>query len=117
MRDLRGDNKLLRFGWVIVDDTKRGKKYGQKMLTLGLEYAFEIMRVDKVTIGVIEKTRVHISAIGQSASANLRIWRIPLRCFMGSSIKSLSLKSRKRNILHGHERKSGRKRHEADSVR
>ncbi len=54
MRYLRGDNKLLRFGWVIVDDAKRGQKYGQKMLTLGLKYAFEIMQVDQVTIGVFE---------------------------------------------------------------
>ena len=54
MRYLRGDNKLLRFGWVIVDDEKRGKQYGRKMLSLGLKFAFEILQVDKVTIGVIE---------------------------------------------------------------
>ena len=54
MRYLNGDNKLLRFGWVIVDDTKRGKKYGQEMLKLGLKYAFEILKVDKVNLGVFE---------------------------------------------------------------
>ena len=54
MRYLNGDNKILRFGWIIVDASKRGKKYGQKMLSLGLKYAFEILKVDKVTIGVIE---------------------------------------------------------------
>lgn len=54
MRYLHGDNRILRFGWVIVDDAKRGCKYGQKMLKLGLKYAFEIMQVDKVTIGVFE---------------------------------------------------------------
>lgn len=54
MRYLHGDNRILRFGWVIVDDAKRGRKYGKKMLRLGLKYAFEIMRVDKVTIGVFE---------------------------------------------------------------
>ena len=54
MRYLLGDNTFLRFGWVIVDDTKRGQKYGQEMLKLGLKYAFEIMQVNKVTIGVFE---------------------------------------------------------------
>lgn len=54
MRYLQGDNKLLRFGWVIVDGNKRGKKYGQQMLTLGFKFAFEILQVDKVTIGVYE---------------------------------------------------------------
>lgn len=54
MRYLHGDKRLLRFGWVIVDDTKRGRRYGQKMLRLGLKYAFEIMGADKVTIGVFE---------------------------------------------------------------
>lgn len=55
LRYLGGDNTILRFGWVIVDDSKRGQKIGQKMLALGLKYAFEIMRAATVTIGVIEQ--------------------------------------------------------------
>ncbi len=54
IRYLNGDLKILRFGWVIVDESKRGCGYGQNMLTLGLKYAFEIMMADKVTIGVFE---------------------------------------------------------------
>ena len=54
MRYLNGNNKLLRFGWVIVDDSCRGKGYGTEMLRLGLKYAFEILGVDKVTLGVYE---------------------------------------------------------------
>ena len=41
-----------RFGWVIVDDTLRGKGYGKEMLLLGLKYAFDIFKVERVTIGV-----------------------------------------------------------------
>ncbi len=44
--------KTLRFGFVIVDDSKRGKGYGKEMLTLALKYAFEIYGAQKVTIGV-----------------------------------------------------------------
>ena len=54
MRYIHGDNRILRFGWVIVDDTKRGKGYGRQMLEQGLKYAFEILGVQKVTIGVFE---------------------------------------------------------------
>lgn len=45
---------VLRLGFVIVDDSKRGKGYGKEMINLALKYAFEIMKVEKVTIGVFE---------------------------------------------------------------
>lgn len=54
MRYIHNDNKILRFGWVIVDDTFRGKGFGKQMLNAGLKYAFEILDVNKVTIGVFE---------------------------------------------------------------
>lgn len=42
----------LRFGFVIVDSSKRGKGYGKQMLQLGLIYAKEIFGAKKVTLGV-----------------------------------------------------------------
>ena len=54
MRYLHGDNRALRFGWVIVDNTIRGIGYGTEMLRTGLKYAFEILDADMVTIGVFE---------------------------------------------------------------
>jgi len=60
MRYLNGDNKILRFGWVVVDSSIRGKGYGTEMLKLGLKYAFEILGVDVITIGVFENNdRAH----------------------------------------------------------
>ena len=44
----------LRLGFVIVDDTKRGKGYGKEMISLALKYAFEIWGAEKVTLGVFE---------------------------------------------------------------
>ena len=58
MRYLNGDNKILRFGWVIVDDSIRGKGYGTQMLQAGLKYAFEILDVDVVTLGVFENNEL-----------------------------------------------------------
>ena len=58
MRYLHGDNRILRFGWVVVDDSVRGKGYGTQMLKIGLKYAFEILGVDVVTLGVFENNEV-----------------------------------------------------------
>lgn len=54
MRYTGGDPGQLRFGWVVVDDSVRGKGYGKQMLKLGLKYAFEVLDAVKVTIGVFE---------------------------------------------------------------
>lgn len=54
MRFIDEEKRTLRFGFVIVDDAKRQKGYGKEMLTLALKYAFEILKVEKVTLGVFE---------------------------------------------------------------
>lgn len=54
MRFTDKEKSVLRFGFVIVDDTKRGKGYGKEMISLSLKYAFEIYKAEKVTIGVFE---------------------------------------------------------------
>ncbi len=60
MRYINGDKRVIRFGWVVVDSSVRGKGYGTEMLRLGLKYAFEILGAEKVTIGVVENnTRAH----------------------------------------------------------
>ncbi len=49
------ENKtVLRIGFVILDDSKRGKGYGKEMIKLALKYAFEIFGAQKVTIGVFD---------------------------------------------------------------
>lgn len=48
------DKNVLRFGFVIVNSDKRGKGYGKEMLKLALNYAFNILKVEKVTLGVFE---------------------------------------------------------------
>lgn len=54
MRFTDEEKKTLRFGFVIVDDTKRGMGYGKEMLRLAIKYAFEILKVQKITLGVFE---------------------------------------------------------------
>lgn len=54
MRFTDAEKSVLRFGFVIVDESKRGMGYGREMLRLALKYALEILKVKKVTIGVLE---------------------------------------------------------------
>ena len=46
--------ETLRFGFVIVDDSRRGAGIGKQMLRMALRYAFDFLKVKKVTIGVLE---------------------------------------------------------------
>ncbi len=46
--------RIIRFGFIIVDSKIRGRGYGGKMLSLALERAFGDMGASKVTIGVFE---------------------------------------------------------------
>lgn len=54
MRFTDAGRSVLRFGFVIVDDSRRGMGYGKQLLKLALRYAFDILMVRKVTLGVLE---------------------------------------------------------------
>lgn len=45
---------VIRFGFVIVDDSKRGRGYGKKMLQMAIRYAFDMLKAEKITLGVFE---------------------------------------------------------------
>ena len=44
----------LRLGFVIINDMQREKGYGKKMISLAIRYAFEFVKVNKVSLGVFE---------------------------------------------------------------
>lgn len=52
MRFIDNDKKILRFGYVIVDNQKRGMGYGKEMLKLAILYAFNVLNAQKITLGV-----------------------------------------------------------------
>lgn len=54
MRFPDANKDTIRFGFIIVDDSKRGKGYGKAMLKLALTYSEKILKVKKVTLGVFE---------------------------------------------------------------
>ena len=54
MRYTNPQKTVLRFGFVIVDNSFRGKGYGKQMLKLAMDFAFNILKVEKVTLGVFD---------------------------------------------------------------
>ncbi len=54
------DKSKIRFGFVIVDDSKRGKGYGKQMLRLAIGYAQQKLDAKRITLGVF---RDNISAV------------------------------------------------------
>ena len=54
MRFTDEDKRTVRFGFVIVDNNKRGKGLGKGMLQLAIRYAFDILKAEKITLGVFE---------------------------------------------------------------
>ncbi len=48
------DIKTIRFGFIIVDSSIRGKGYGKAMLMEALSLAFSTLAAERVTLGVFE---------------------------------------------------------------
>lgn len=57
MRFTDKEKKVVRFGYIIVDDKKRGQGIGKELLKLATKYAFEILKVDKITLGVFDNNK------------------------------------------------------------
>lgn len=59
----------IRLGFVIVDNKRRGNGYGKEMLSLAIQYAFDFVKVKKISLGVFEN---NISAIKCYESCGLK---------------------------------------------
>ena len=46
--------ETIRFGFVIVDDSRRGEGIGRQMLGMAVKYAAEFLGAKKLTIGVLD---------------------------------------------------------------
>ena len=64
------DKNVIRFGFVIVDDSKRGKGYGKQMLRLAIDYAQQELGAKRITLGVFCD---NISAVECYKSVGFRI--------------------------------------------
>jgi len=47
-------NNSIHIGFIVIDKNQRGKGYGRELVDSALEYAFGILKVNRVTLGVFE---------------------------------------------------------------
>ena len=52
------EKRIIRLGFVIVDVSRRRTGCGREMFALALRYAFEFLKAEKVTLGVLEDNPV-----------------------------------------------------------
>ncbi len=52
IKEIDFEKNEMYFGFIVIDTSKRGKGYGKKMLTLAMEYAHNILKIDNISIGV-----------------------------------------------------------------
>ena len=64
------DKNVIRFGFVIIDDSKRGKGYGKQMLRLAIDYAQQELGAKRITLGVFCD---NLSAVACYKSVGFRI--------------------------------------------
>lgn len=43
---------VIRLGFIIVDDSRRGLGYGKSMIQMAIRYAFDMLKAEKITLGV-----------------------------------------------------------------
>lgn len=48
------DKSVIRLGFIIVDDSRRGIGYGKKMIQMAIQYAFDMLKAEKITLGVFD---------------------------------------------------------------
>jgi len=48
------EKTIIRLGFIIVDDDKRGMGYGKRMIQMAIQYAFDMLKAKKITLGVFE---------------------------------------------------------------
>lgn len=68
------DSTEQRLGFVIVDDSKRGRGLGKALVSMAVKYAFETLGATKVSLGVFENNP---SAVHCYESAGFRRVSLP----------------------------------------
>ena len=85
------ENDILRIGFVIVDDSKRGMGYGKQMIQLALRFAFDIMKAKKVTLGVLENNPGAYYCYKAAGFRDVTAYEMETYLLMGKEIKCLEL--------------------------
>lgn len=87
------ENDVLRIGFVIVDDSKRGMGYGKQMIQLALRFAFDVMKAKKVTLGVLENNPGAYHCYKAARLQDVTTYEMETYLLMGKEVKCLELEA------------------------
>lgn len=45
---------VIRLGFIIADESKRGMGHGKRMIHMAIRYAFDMLKAEKITLGVFD---------------------------------------------------------------
>ena len=48
------DKMIIRLGFIIIDDKKRGMGYGKRMIQMAIKYVFDMLKAKKLILGVFD---------------------------------------------------------------
>lgn len=75
----------IRLGFVIIDDKKRGRGYGKEMLSLAIRYAFDFVKVRKISLGVFENNTAAINCYRSCGFQEVKLETTESYCCMDES--------------------------------
>lgn len=78
---IQSNDKVVRFGFVIVDPVLRGKGYGKALLSAAIEYAKINLNVERITLGVFannDNAKYCYQSVGFKSVEENEIYQIPL---------------------------------------
>ena len=99
MQFLDEEMRDLKFGCIIVDSAVRGKGYGHRMLAQALDFAFGVLKVDRVSLGVFENNpaaRRCYERLGLTATGKYEVYHL-----MGEDWKFHEMEIRKETWTEG----------------
>lgn len=73
----------IRLGFIIVDDRKRGRGYGKEMVSMAVRYAFEFLKVKKVSLGVFVNNTAAIKCYRSCGFQEMKLESTERYCCMG----------------------------------
>ena len=94
MRYPSSSKEETRLGFVIIDNSKRGKGYGKEMLSLAIYFAFEILRVNKISLGVFENNMHAIKCYQSCGFEKVALEKVESYECMGETWNCLELELR-----------------------
>lgn len=95
MRFVDEGKRTLRFGLVIVNDTLRGKGYGREMLRLAAEYAFELLGVEKIQLGVFCNNTAAVNCYASVGFRKLETVPLEKYTFLGKCWDCMTMELRR----------------------